>query len=125
MTNLIQNFDLSINTCVLVGLGITLFNYSMYCFITKSIPLGYKTIYFAPTSSNETIDQTINVDEKHYANTATQTDDTMLYDYLNERIMANMTPDSSYPSHYSPEDFIRKYETNPHFIDYNDNIVRW
>jgi len=125
MTNLIQNLDFNFTNSVLVGLSATLFSYSMYCFITKSISLGYKTIYFSPTSYDETINQTINAVEKHYADATAQTDDTMLYDYLNERIMANMTPDSSYPSHYSPEEFIREYESNPLFTDYIDNMVSW
>lgn len=52
MTTLIQNLNLDTNTSILVGLGITLFSYSMYCFMTKSIPLGYKTIYFSSTTDN-------------------------------------------------------------------------
>jgi|GEM_PF-5511300 hypothetical protein len=78
------------------------------------------------TSSNETADQTINNVEKHYVDSSSQTDDTMLYDYLNERIMENMTPSaSSFATQYSPTEIIREYETNPYFTNYIDNIVSW
>lgn len=42
--NLLQNF--STIDLTIIGLGLTLFNYSLYCLYTQSIPLGYKTIYF-------------------------------------------------------------------------------
>jgi len=43
MTNFLQNF--STTDLTLIGLGFTLFNYSLYCLYTQCIPLGYKTIY--------------------------------------------------------------------------------
>jgi hypothetical protein len=41
--NFLQNF--STTDLTLIGLGFTLFNYSLYCLYTQCIPLGYKTIY--------------------------------------------------------------------------------
>nr|YP_010192438.1 hypothetical protein LK379_mgp14 [Amanita sinensis]QZN08175.1 hypothetical protein [Amanita sinensis] len=66
--NLLTNLNFYTNTSFLLGLGITLFTFSTYCFITKSIPLGYKTIYFYDNNldnenisniSNETIKQNL------------------------------------------------------------------
>ena len=51
--NLLQNF--STTDLTIIGLGLTLFNYSLYCLYTQSIPLEYKTIYF-----NDNITDTTN-----------------------------------------------------------------
>ena len=53
MTNLLQNFNTS--DLFSLGLGITLFSYSMYCLITQTIPLGYKTI---PLFSSDSVKNT-------------------------------------------------------------------
>src|SRR6266567_1272239 len=122
MLNLINN-NLSLFDNNLIGYGLILGSVSI---------LGLSLYYYLKsgniniTSSNETTDQTINNVEKHSAESATQTDDTMLYDYLNERIMENMTPSaSSFGSQISPNEYIREYETNPYFTNYIDNIVSW
>jgi len=93
-------------------IGFSLYYFSGYLFKNSAID------NISTTSTNNV--------EKHYAESATQTDDTMLYDYLNERIMENMTPSaSSLASNITPTEFIREYEVNPHFTNYIDNIVSW
>jgi hypothetical protein len=88
MTTIIQNLNLDTNTSVLVGLGITLFSYSMYCFMTKSIPLGYKTIYFSSTTDNtnaDNADQGINIDRANLGDMQAPTEEELLQDFLQGR----------------------------------------
>jgi hypothetical protein len=84
--NLIQNLDF--NTYVLVGLGTTLFCYSMYCFITKTIPLGYKTINFSSAKDNinaDTANQVINTVGDESWKPAVITEEELLQDFLQGR----------------------------------------
>jgi hypothetical protein len=128
MLNLINN-NLSLFENNLISYGLLLgsasiIGFSLYYYFNSGNIFKTPTIDNI-TSSNETTDQTINNVEKHYVDSATQTDDTMLYDYLNARIMENMTQSSSPASHYSPSEFIQEYQTNPYFTSYIDNILKW
>lgn len=62
----------------------------------------------------------------NYVEASVQTDDTMLYDYINGKLMENMTPSgTSLASHYSPSDYINEYNSNSHFKNYIDGISNW
>jgi len=85
MTTLIQNLNLDFNTSLLVGLGVTLFSYSMYCFMTKSLPLGYKTIYFSSPTVNvnaDNADQEFDTDGANLDYLPAPTEEEMLQDFL-------------------------------------------
>nr|YP_010192415.1 hypothetical protein LK379_mgp09 [Amanita sinensis]QZN08152.1 hypothetical protein [Amanita sinensis] len=60
-----MNLNFETNTSLLIGLGISIFTFSTYCFITKSIPLGFKTIYFYDSNltNNETVNDTVTSNE--------------------------------------------------------------
>src|ERR1700759_2280622 len=88
MITIIQNLNLDTNTSILVGLGITLFSYSMYCFMTKSIPLGYKTIYFSSSTNNvinNNADQNFDTDNNNLEDMQAPTEEELLQDFLQGR----------------------------------------
>lgn len=88
MITLIQNLNLDTNTSILVGIGVTLFSYSMYCFMTKSIPLGYKTIYFSSSTDNvinNTADQNFDTDNTNLEYMQAPTEEELLQDFLQGR----------------------------------------
>jgi len=88
MITIIQNLNLDTNTSILVGLGITLFSYSMYCFMTKSIPLGYKTIYFSSSTNNvinNNADQNFDTDNNNLEYMQAPTEEELLQDFLQGR----------------------------------------
>jgi|ERR1700760_195197 len=125
MLNLFNNNNLIENNLFTYGLilgSVSILSFSLYYYFYSNSSSDSVNA----TSSNENLDQISNTVGKQYVNTASQTDDTMLYDYLNERLMANMDPSiTSHATHYSPTDFIREYNENPHFTNYIDNIVSW
>jgi len=125
MLNLLSNNNLIENNLFSYGLiigSVSILSFSLYYYFYSNSSSDSVNA----TSSNENLDQISNTVGKQYVNTASQTDDTMLYDYLNERLMANMDPSiTSQATHYSPTDFIREYNENPHFTNYIDNIVSW
>lgn len=74
--NFLQNF--SSTDLTLIGLGLTLFNYSLYCLITQTIPLGYKTIpLFSSDNAENTPDQSSltskNIDSENSVNSLDET----------------------------------------------------
>ncbi|SRR6266568_1288599 len=56
--NFLQNFTTTDLT--LIGLGLLVFNYSLYCLYTQSIPLGYKTIDFSDNMTDSLETESIN-----------------------------------------------------------------
>jgi len=151
--NLFQNF--STTDLTIIGLGLTLFNYSLYCLYTQSIPLGYKTIYFNDNISDiNSIDteslrslnttESSSSTEKVYFSTeelnssveevnsnittlvdaSVQTDQKMLYNYMNELIYNNATPVTSL-GEISPTDFVREYRNDPALASYFEKTADW
>ena len=92
MLNLFNNNNYSLldNNLLSYGLilgSVSILGFSLYYYFNGNHILNNSSNdNVSTTSSNETADQTINNVEKHYVDSATQTDDIMLYDYLNERI---------------------------------------
>jgi hypothetical protein len=77
--NLFENFNTL--DCIILVLGITLINYSIYCLHTQSIPLGFKTIDLSSSTVNvnaNTPDQGIDTDGSNFV----PTEEELLYDFL-------------------------------------------
>jgi ABC-type antimicrobial peptide transport system permease subunit len=79
--NLMQNFTTTDLT--LIGLGLTLFNYSIYCLYTQTIPLGYKTIYLTDNMT----DTNINLDNESVNSLNTTNTDTInISEHINQQM---------------------------------------
>lgn len=136
-----------------LGLGITLVSYSIYYFtgylsntdIHNNINTLPNTETFTqrlvenlenyqhlnldtkvPTMSNfkDVISQGVNTDVTNLVDSAVQTDEQLLYDYLKELLYNTSTPVTSL-AEISPIDFISQYKNDPVYADYFAKTANW
>ncbi len=79
-----------------------------------------------PTMSHfvDTLTQSTNTDIIKLVDSSVQTDQKMLYDYMNELLYNNATPVTSL-GEISPTDFINEYRNNPEYASYFQNTAKW
>jgi hypothetical protein len=79
-----------------------------------------------PTMSNfkDVISQGINTDVAKLVDSAVQTDEQLLYDYLKELLYNTSTPVTSL-AEISPIDFISQYKNDPVYADYFAKTANW
>jgi|ERR1700756_2127495 len=127
MLNILTNsnnysfFDNNLLSYVLILCSLSVVGFSLYYYFN----INSASDSVNTTSSNENLGQISNTDKKEYVDAAAQTDDTKLIDFLNEKLIENMSTNDSHATPYSPDVFIREYNENPHFTNYIDNIVNW
>jgi hypothetical protein len=79
-----------------------------------------------PTMSNlvDTITQGTNTEVINLVDSSVQTDQKLLYDYLQELLYNNCTPTTSL-GEISPTDFTIEYRNNPEYASYFQNTAKW
>jgi hypothetical protein len=116
LDNNLLNYGLIVGSVAL--LGFSLYYFSDYFIKSSTNSLGNNSL-----NDSENLSNVIN---KTYVDSSSQTDNTMLNDYLNEVIMENMIKSSSsIPSDYRASEYINDYENSIEFKNYIDGMVDW
>lgn len=147
MINSIQNFDLNFSTYVLLGLGFTVFNYSLYCLYCNSNSIVNKIIGCTHADKDQLIENIGNsiskmsnnlepgipkiedniVEVNKLVDKSVQFSEEAECNYLVEKYYEIFAPESSayLPSDIPPTAFIDEYELNPEFKQEINEIVEW
>jgi hypothetical protein len=153
-TNNFSLFDHNLFNYVFILGSISVIGFSMYYFsstsfkynesiVTDSLPTSQdiyvKQIFenlkpkavenldnIVPTMSNfkDLVSQGVNTDGPNLVDSAVQTEDQMLYEYLRELLYNDATPVTSL-GEISPTEFVREYRNDPALSSYFEKTANW